>query len=105
MTQQMTLLDVPDQTPAKRKPKPALAPQSATETIPQTLARYAREAAEIRANLAAMQRFASVKVAKKSWTCSGCGCAILPGQRYIYSYATGGVDERRDCVQCVEMPL
>lgn len=47
---QMTLLPVADQTPvkpAKRKDKPL----TEAATIHQTLARYAREAAEIRAQL------------------------------------------------------
>lgn len=48
---QPTLFDISPVKSIKRKPAPAPAPQPATETIHQTLARYAREAAENRAQL------------------------------------------------------
>lgn len=104
MTQQIALLDLPA-IETIRKPAVKPATQPATETIHQTLARFSREAAENRAALAETCRYASVKVAKKPWICNGCGSAILPRQRYTYSYATGGVDERRDCAKCVELAL
>lgn len=100
MTQQISLLDLPAIETIR---KPAPKPQPATETIHQTLARYAREAAEIRAALTAARRYASVKIAKKKWVCSGCGKSILPGHTFTYSYARNGTDLRRECESCTEV--
>ena len=51
-------------------------------------------------NCVMIRTYWSVTTARKEWTCVRCGLPIKKGVRHFYAYDSGGVNQRREHLNC-----